>query len=400
MPDPAVVAVVGGGLGGLAAACAATEAGADVVVLEACDAPGGATAESAGWVWRYGDVATAQRLAPHGRRDVQAAVVHELDPAITWLVAHGVRLVAEGTGRTFTCGARVDPAQLIDALVRQLPDAAVRTATRVTGASLRADGRVVLDLSRPAGATITADAVVFAGGGYAADVARVATEAGVGTDVAARWRVRPTTAGDGSSLDALLALGASRSRADGECFARLVPLLDRSGGDDAVPRSQLIGVGELLVPGARLRTRAGAELDRAGHDWSGTQLLWRFGVESGDGELLLPPASLDGSVHAGPVRDVVAAAEAAGVDVRRSPDGAAVLPVACGLTHTICGVDVAPDGRVRWSSGRGTATTDGAPPPRVFAAGCDALGTGAGGTASGLAHALVLGRAAGAEAAR
>ena len=59
------VIVVGAGLAGLAAAIAAAEQGAHVEVLERQDAPGGATRDSAGWIWRYRDQRTARTtIAP------------------------------------------------------------------------------------------------------------------------------------------------------------------------------------------------------------------------------------------------------------------------------------------------------------------------------------------------
>lgn len=397
------VAIVGAGLAGLVAAVEASDAGAEVVVLERAAAPGGATAASAGWVWRYRDLATARACAPLGDPLVQAAIVGSLDEDLGWLEARGVASVAPSTGRDLTRGVRIDPAAALDRLAERLERAQpgalqvdagvldVRSAghgfelvvRRATGAALG---------DRPV-EVVAADAVVFAGGGYAADLDRVATDAAAPAAARAEWVLRAPRAGDGSSLDAALALGALRVPSDGESLVRLVP-----AGDGEPSASALVRAGELQVEGHRLVVgNDDLELQAEPHDWSGAQAAWRLARTCGAGRLELPSAALRSRIHAGgTVEEALRAAIADGAEGGRLEGGGAWLAVRAGITTTRCTLRVGPDGSLRVA--RRGWRMPGA--PRVgrldgaFAAGADAACSGLGGTASGLAQALVLGRRA------
>src|ERR1700722_1962790 len=79
VPDTRSVVVVGSGAAGLAAALAASGAGADVVVLEGADSVGGTTAMSGGGVWMPG----------HGRDGATTALDDSPEDALAYLRAAG-----------------------------------------------------------------------------------------------------------------------------------------------------------------------------------------------------------------------------------------------------------------------------------------------------------------------
>jgi hypothetical protein len=401
------VGIVGAGLAGLVAALEAARAGAQVVVFERDDEPGGATAASAGWIWRYGDLRLARTFAPAGDPELQRRIVESLDGDLAWLVEQGAVLRRTSTGRRFTVGVQVDPRQVLDVLQRRIEHLQPRTlqvGATVIGARRGPDGCIELAVRHGRGAAlgdqpveqVAVDAVVFAGGGYARDLERIAIEAAAGPDVRDAWVLRAEQGGDGSSMDAAMQLDALRRPADGECLVRLVPHVD--GHPDA---RWLVQAGELQVPGHRLFDPGDGPIVAAEHDWSGAQAAWQLARRSGHGFLELPTEALREHLHSGRrVEDVVREAIAAGAAGGRRAGGGVWLAVRAGITVTRCTLRVDADARLlqvaRGSRGDGgrLAVVAGA-----WAAGADAACTGLGGTASGLAHALVLGRRAGAAAA-
>jgi hypothetical protein len=405
------VVVVGAGLAGLAAALAAVEQGAHVRLLEQSAEPGGATIQSAGWIWRYRDRDTARRFAPHAEDAVRDVVVNELDAQLAWLERLGVTPKRRTSPSPLTRGVQVDPALLVDVLVKRLerlaPDA-LETGSTLVDARPALDGGDGVQLcveevrgaalgDRPRG-WMDADAVVFAGGGYAADLVRIARECRAPSDARDAWVLRATAAGDGSSLDAARALDAATTPATGECLVRLVP--DVPGG--AVDRALLLQGGELQVAGHRLASIEGEPIETLDHDWSGAQAAWTLARTYGHGRIELPRACLLERVPTGgTVEDVVRAAIAAGADAGRCDDGAVWIAVRAGITSTWCGLRVDAHGALRAAS-KPAARVAKRAQERVscaWAAGADAASSGLGGTASGLAQALVLGRRAGQAAA-
>lgn len=410
MNAPRSVAIVGAGLAGLVAALEAAAAGADVVVFERADEPGGATALSAGWIWRYRDLATARAAAPHGDPAIHAAVVEALDGDLDWLAARGVALVAGETGRSHTSGVRIDPPQAIATLVDLLDAAngeALQLRSEVIDARRSSDGRIELRTGRRRfGRSVddvatwrAFDAVVFAGGGYAADMERIAAEAGVGEAASAAWVLRASTAGRGSSLDAALRLGAMRVPATGESLVRLVPTGPAMQGGDV-----LVRMGELQVPGSRVHDLLGEPIEQSPHDWAGAMVAWELARRSGEGVLLLDlQARRTRLPGGGSVEVVVREAIDHGAVARHLPGGRLELAVRAGITATRCGLRVDSSGRLlaatTGSGNRGEPGRRLLPIPDAFAAGIDAADPALGGIASGLALALVLGRRAGRAAA-
>lgn len=361
------VLVVGAGLAGLAAARAALEAGADVDIVEATDAPGGASIDAAGWIWRARDLATFRAQAPDADVSVQQLILEQLDTDIDWLVGLGTTVLASTTGRDLTRGVRVHPPQLI----AQLVDAVDARRIQVRTPFRTLDEHAV-------------DAVVLAGGGYAGQPARIAREAGLPDTAKRAWTRRPRVANDGSAMDAALRAGARRSIRDGQCLVRIAAVGVTPDPDLAA------AISELHVPASRLVRADGVVLVRDPDDWSGARQLHAFQRSGMTGYLEFGTALLDARVHSGTVGEIIARAARAGA---RVDETAQVVRIAVqpGITHTWCGLDVDTDARVQFDGA--------APSVDVFAAGCDAAGTGLGGTASGLAQALVLGRRAGTIAA-
>jgi len=415
------VAVIGAGLAGLTAAVSAAEAGADeVVVLERAEVPGGTSVLSSGWIWRYQDLPTFAWGAPHGDRALQRVLWGGLQDALVWLERQGSRRVANTTGSPRTEGVRIDPAQTVEALTRRLPKDALRCGSELVEAVSGEGESIVLRYRATAmGAEgpvreLTADAVVFAGGGYAADLERLADELGVGRAVQERWARRNAGLSDGSSMDAAVSLGALRVPVTGEFYGRAMPVGVRLWPDDYVRFSQVYGEHAWVVDGA------GNPLERAEHDWSDAGLVRDLARRTGQGWYLLDRPALQLRTPYGTVERAVAEAATAGALVleavpgnmadtlaehgtelqtaalERSQQAICAVGVRPGITHTLGGLRVDTGARVVIGERRlGRVRVH----PRVYAAGVEVGGVAAGGYASGLAQALVLGRIAGMAAA-
>ena len=109
-------------MGGLVAAARARELGADVVVHEKGDRPGGSMLLSGGFVWRYREWERFRRECPGGDPALQRLVWERLDEALDWLAALGAPVLARETGNPLTTGVRFDMAGLTDALARRAGD--------------------------------------------------------------------------------------------------------------------------------------------------------------------------------------------------------------------------------------------------------------------------------------
>ena len=72
-------------MAGLVAAARARELGAEPVVLEKGDRPGGSMLVSSGVIWRYRTAEEFQAECPGGDPALQRVIVERLDEALEWL---------------------------------------------------------------------------------------------------------------------------------------------------------------------------------------------------------------------------------------------------------------------------------------------------------------------------
>src|SRR5205809_1413217 len=105
-------------MAGLVAAARARELGAEPVVLEKGDRPGGSMLLSSCVIWRYKTFEDFRRECPGGDEPLQRAVFDGFDEALEWLVSLGPEVVWDETQNPRTTGKRFDPRGLTDALLR------------------------------------------------------------------------------------------------------------------------------------------------------------------------------------------------------------------------------------------------------------------------------------------
>src|SRR6185503_17597386 len=104
-------------MAGLCAAARARELGADVLVLEKGDRPGGSMLLSSGFVWRHGSFGDFRAECPDGDERLQRLIFDALDDGLRWLEHMGAEPTTRETGNPATSGARFDPRTLTDVLV-------------------------------------------------------------------------------------------------------------------------------------------------------------------------------------------------------------------------------------------------------------------------------------------
>ena len=104
-------------MAGLAAAARARELGAEPVVLEKGDRPGGSMLLSSGVIWRYRSFEDFRAECPGGDPALQRVIVEQLDEALEWLESLGAEVTERETGNPRTIGMRFDPRGLTSALV-------------------------------------------------------------------------------------------------------------------------------------------------------------------------------------------------------------------------------------------------------------------------------------------
>lgn len=224
------VLVIGAGMGGLAAAVAAQEDGAQVTLVEKADRPGGAFAMSGGYVWTVPTFDLYREIMPEGDPALGRALVDDFEPAVEWLRAHGARFGPRRSGlftRHAGEGYRLDP-DPVSAGVQPLVAAFERAGGRLS-CGTRARRLVCDENGRVVGAqldgvggprTVRARAVIVATGGFQGDVE-------LATRYIGRWADRlylrscPTNTGDG--LRMALAAGAATSRGLHAFYGHLLP---------------------------------------------------------------------------------------------------------------------------------------------------------------------------------
>src|SRR3954447_25164468 len=125
-------------MAGLVAAAEARSRGADVLVVEKGDRPGGSMLISSGVIWRHRDFERFPAECPEGDQALQRTLLERLDEDLDWLEAHGAPVTERETGNPLTVGRRFDPRGVVKALagdvrlsepLRKLPDAPVVLAT-------------------------------------------------------------------------------------------------------------------------------------------------------------------------------------------------------------------------------------------------------------------------------
>jgi fumarate reductase flavoprotein subunit len=353
------VVIAGAGMAGLVAAARAHELGAEPVVYEKGDRPGGSMLLSSCVIWRYRTFEDFRAQCPGGDDELQRLVWERLDDALDWLESIGAPVVARETGNPLTSGRRFDPTGLKDALVRAAGD---------------------VRLGEPAPAD--ADRLVLATGGYQGDPELVARY--IAPAAPLRLRANPWSAGDGLRL--ALERGARLTAGLDEFYGRNMPDADFSE-HEFVPLAQLYG------HFARVFDETGEEFFDGEVSWSEVDLVQATARRPGARAwYVLDDEALAHRVRDRPVADMV---EAAPPTTRVAPQalpfpapaGARVaVRVSPGITHTIGGIRI--DRRARVLRG------DDTPVDGLYAAGADAGGISTGGYASGLAAALVLGQVA------
>ena len=338
-------------MAGLCAAARARELGAEVVVLEKGDRPGGSMRLSSGFIWRHRDFDRFRSECPDGDPALQRLIFDLLDEGLRWLESLGAPVIARDTGNALTCGARFDT----DGLTRALVAAAGEIQL----------GEPLRELPRDA-------PVLLATGGFQGDRDLVRLHV---TPEAEHLLLRsnPWSAGDGLRLG--LAAGGRTSVGMAEFYGRNMPAPPaRVSESDFVPLSQLYAHHATVFAGSgTFATRTWSEVD---------VVQWTARQPNAQAWYRVANERLSERVRERTVAELIAGAEAAGAPVERT-DNDVTVAVRAGITTTVGGLAIDPQCRVR----------DG-----VFAAGADAGGVMAGGYSSGLAAALVLGRIAAEEA--
>jgi succinate dehydrogenase/fumarate reductase flavoprotein subunit len=340
--------VAGAGMAGLVAAARARELGADVVVHEKLDRPGGSMLLSSGVIWGHRDFERFRVDCPGGDEELQRLVFDRLDADLEWLESLGAPVTERGTGNTLTMGVRFDP-------------------RRLTGALLGAAGDI--RLGEPLETLPDAGPMVLATGGFPASRELVRRHV---TPEAALLMVRAAPGNTGDGLRLGLAAGARESDGLDEAYGRNMPASPAGVGEaDFVRLAQLYARHAEVTNerGERYQPRTWSEIDV--FQWSARQPRARAWFR-------VPESALEERVRDLTVREMVDAAARAGAPVRRDEDAVTVETVA-GITTTLGGLSIDARGRAA---------------PGVFAAGDDAGGIATGGYASGLAAALVFGRIA------
>jgi succinate dehydrogenase/fumarate reductase flavoprotein subunit len=336
--------VAGAGMAGLVAAARARELGAQVVVREKGDRPGGSMHLSSGVVWRYRDWDRFREECPGGDPSLQRVVWEGLDDALAWLEGVGGPVVARETGNPLTTGARFDPHGLTEALALRAGE--VRLADPLTGI--------------PDGVP-----VILATGGFQGDTDLVRSYITPEAESLV-LRANPWSSGDGLRL--ARRAGAADSTGFDEFYGRNLAAAPHVSSESFVPLAQVYARYARVenLRGESYEARTWSEIDVA--QWTARQPGARA-------RYVVPDEALGEQVRERTVGEVIDAARAAGAPVERR-EGETAVEVVAGITTTLGGIAIDERGRA----------ADG-----VWAAGADAGGISTGGWASALASALVFG---------
>jgi succinate dehydrogenase/fumarate reductase flavoprotein subunit len=431
----------GGGLAGLVAALQAVELGAQVNLLEKGDRLGGSFNYSSGYVWSYRDMETYRRQAPGGDPVLQKLILDRLEEGLIWLEDRGAPVLSRETNNPLTFGFRLDPERTVAVLAERILKLGGRISlsTALDGLIQDADGRVsgTHAVARTGRWTEMSDAVVLASGGFAGDPELVRRHI-IGGPGKIRLRAHPQSTGDG--FRAALAAGALESEGLEEFYGRNLPAPPAE-----FPPERFVEVSQLYGRHAVAINSNGERYADESADWSETALTRATALQPGlRAWYVLDSDSLQERVRERTVGEMVATARRVGGIVlqeesleemadrladwgvvrenflrtidgynaavkddrseslvpRRSAPAAPVctppfvaVEIAPTITHTIGGIAV--DGGCRV-----LRRSDSWPLLGLYAAGVEVGGVSVGGYTSGLAAALVFGRAAATSAVR
>jgi succinate dehydrogenase/fumarate reductase flavoprotein subunit len=376
VPD---LVVAGAGMAGLVAAAEARGLGAEVLVFEKLEHPGGSMRLSSGVIWRHRDFARFRAECPRGEERLQRTLFERLDADLAWLERLGAPVTERETGNPLTTGVRFEPRALTDALVAAAGGLRPRDGV---GGRRPSDGAGVVTgsalLEPPRRAPL-----ILATGGFAAD-RRLLREHVTPEAKDVLLRTAPGSTGDGLRVG--LAAGATTGPGLDEVYARAMP-----APPARVAPEDFVRLAQLYARHAEVRNERGEHFEAANAEpralgraeclrlWSEIDVAqWMARQPRARAWLRVPRALLGERVRERTVGDMVEAAAAVGAPVRREPDHVTVETVA-GITTTLGGLRVDEHARAA---------------PDVFACGADAGGVATGGYASGLAAALVFGRIA------
>jgi succinate dehydrogenase/fumarate reductase flavoprotein subunit len=335
-------------MAGLAAAARARELGAQPLVLEKGDRPGGSMLLSSGVIWRHRTLDDFRAECPGGDPALQRQIVQRLDESLDWLESLGAPVVEPGTGNPRTIGKRFDTHGLTAALLRVIGDTSVRLLER--------------------GLSPSQKPLVLSTGGFAVRLAR---------ELGLPLRANPWSEGDG--LDFALERGAETAGDLGEFYGRAMPAGIRIDEAEFVPLSQLYGQFAEVV------SEDGTRWFENEVSWSETNLVQAIARwPGGRAWYRVHEKQLGERVRERTVAEMIEQARAAGAIVREEPPFTSVL-VQASVTQTLGGLRI--DHRARVAGAEG-----------LYAAGADVGGIATGGYSSGLAAALVFGRIAAEEA--
>jgi succinate dehydrogenase/fumarate reductase flavoprotein subunit len=325
-------------MAGLAAAARARELGAEPLVLEKGDRPGGSMLLSSCVIWRHREFDDFRAECPGGDERLQRVIFERLDEDLDWLESLGAPVTEPETGNPRTVGRRFDPRGLTEALAHD-----VRL------------GEAFSAVEPP---------VILATGGFPA---RLASEKGLMLR-ANRW-----SRGDG--LDFARERGAEIAGDLNEFYGRAMPAVEHVAEEDYVRLAQLYGRYATVTAHDRSERFEGEP------SWSETDLVQRIaGWPDALAWYSVDSEQLDLRIRDRTVREMIEAARDAGAKVEDDNGRVAVL-VRPGVTQTLGGVRIDDHARVVGAE-------------NLHAAGADVGGIANGGYSSGLAAALVFGRIA------
>jgi fumarate reductase flavoprotein subunit len=337
-------------MAGLVAAARARELGAEPLVLEKGDRPGGSMLLSSGVIWRYRSFEEFQAECPGGDPVLQRVIVDGLDAALDWLASFDAPVV-DDTGNPRTIGRRFQPETLTTALAR-------------------AAGQVHLNHVQGSDPwTGLGGAVVLATGGFPV---RLARQRGLLLR-ANRWS-------EGDGLDLALGRGAATAGDLDEFYGRAMPAPPAQ-----IEEHDFVRLSQLYGRFADVIAETGDERFDGEPSWSETDLVqvisrWPDGLAW----YRVHEDKLGERIRDRTVAEMIDAARAAGAIVEEEPPFTSVL-VQASVTQTLGGLQIDERARVVGVEG-------------LYAAGADVGGISTGGYSSGLAAALVFGRIAAEEA--